>query len=898
MAAEMGNKVSLFSAAVDLVTLLLFLCILPSVSTQFSDERMVLVELKRSFSDPYGILDSWNAGSSNHCSWFGVSCNSDFRVSMLKIGGNLSRSPSCSIKSEPALHGFGIARKCSDQSEIGGTLSAVIGKFKYLRVLSLPFNKIGGEIPVEIWGLRSLEVLDLEGNGMYGHLSSFGFSGLRKLRVLNLASNRIFGKFPPSLSECKSLRILNLAGNRINDVIPGFVGGFGKLRVVNLSFNRLVGYVPSNFGYDCGNLEHLDLSRNFLKGEIPRALGKCSRLRTVLLSSNALYGVIPNELGKLQNLEVLNVARNRLGGPLPANLGNCSDLSVIVLSSHLNALRVMRPPRGRAPHGSTDAALDDHNSFEGSIPDEITTLPKLKILWAPGANFEGRFPRNWGNCKSIMMVNLAQNHFTGDIFGLFSDCTDLQYLNLSSNKLSGKLDENLPSCVTMFDVSGNMLSGPIPSFNTNVCHLHPYDPSVAYAALLVKMSHEMLIVENDYPNAFLGLTATSFILPMPPVNGLRETSPQTTPAPPPDASNDDHSNSSSDHGGSALAMASIVAASAAGSFILVSLFLYCCKSRKGKEMAMTTEISASPQRERVIVFNDVGATLTYDSIVHATENFHRRYCIGNGGFGKTYRAEVAPGNSVAVKRLTAERHQGAAQFHAEVSSLGQIKHPNLITLLGYYSCGPEMFLIYNYLPGGNLDRFIRDRARRVFNYSILHKIALHIATALWYLHDQCDPRILHRDIKPSNILLDDDSNAFLADFGLCKILATSETHATTRVAGTYGYISPEYALTGRVSDRADVYSYGVVLLELLSDKRALDPSFYSHEDGFNIVSWACMMLNQDRSDEVFTASLWDTGPRDKLVKMLHVAVLCTVDSVSARPSMRHVVHRLKQIQPE
>ncbi|KAK6157834.1 LOW QUALITY PROTEIN: hypothetical protein DH2020_012082 [Rehmannia glutinosa] len=610
--AGMGKEVPWFSSAMDLLfSFLLFLCILSSVSGQFCDERTILLEFKKSLSDPYGILNSWNADNSNHCSWFGVSCNVNSRVSGVKIGGNFSLSPSCSLKSELSLHGFGMKRNCSDSSEINGKLfgriSGVIGKLTELRVLSLPFNELVGGIPVEIWGLKNLEVLDLEGNDFVGDFSGYDFTGLRRLRVLNLASNRISGMFPPSLSKCRGLRILNLAGNEINDVIPEFVVRFRKLRVINLSFNRLVGCVPSNLGYGCGNLEHLDLSNNFLKGEIPRALGNCSRLRTLLMSSNVLRGVIPNELGKLRNLEVLDVSKNSLGGPLPTNLGNCTNLSVLVLSTHFS-------PRGETSHGFSGA----HNSFEGSIPEEITTLPNLKLIWAPGSNFKGNFPSKWGDCKSLKMLNLAQNNFSG----------------------------------------------------------------------------------RDVP-------------------------------------------------------------------------------------------------------------------------------------------------------------------------------------------------IYNYLPGGNLDRFIETEARRAFDRAYSTRSPAYCLRFL--TRDGQQSARLHRDIKPSNILLGDDNNAYLPVSGC--ILATSETHVTTRVAGTYGYIAPEYALTGRVSNKADVYSYGVVLLELMSDKRALDPSFYLHEDGFNIVSWACMLLNQGLAKDVFTADLWDAGPKDKLVKMLHVAVLCTVETVGARPSMKQVVQRLKQIQP-
>lgn len=229
-------------------------------------------------------------------------------------------------------------------------------------------------------------------------------------------------------------------------------------------------------------------------------------------------------------------------------------------------------------------------------------------------------------------------------------------------------------------------------------------------------------------------------------------------------------------------------------------------------------------KREVIVFTDIGVPLTFENVVQATGNFNASNCIGSGGLGATYKTEISQGILVAVKRLSVGRFQGVQQFHAEIKTLGRLHHPNLVTLIGYHACETKMFLIYNYLSGGNLERFIQERSTRAVDWKILHKIALDIARALSYLHDQCVPRVLHRDVKPSDILLDDDLNAYLSDFGLARLLGTSETHATTGVAGTFGYVAPEYAMTCRVSDKADVYSYGVVLLELLSDKKALDPS--------------------------------------------------------------------------
>lgn len=324
--------------------------------------------------------------------------------------------------------------------------------------------------------------------------------------------------------------------------------------------------------------------------------------------------------------------------------------------------------------------------------------------------------------------------------------------------------------------------------------------------------------------------------------------------------------------------------------VLVLLFLY---SRKWKR---NSQIQVDEVKE-IKVFVDIGIPLTYEIIVRATGYFSNSNCIGHGGFGSTYKAEVSPTNVFAVKRLSVGRFQGDQQFHAEISALETVRHPNLVMLIGYHASETEMFLIYNYLSGGNLQDFIKERSKSALEWKVIHKIALDVARALAYLHEQCSPKVLHRDIKPSNILLDNNYNAYLSDFGLSKLLGTSQSHVTTGVAGTFGYVAPEYAMTCRVSEKADVYSYGIVLLELISDKRALDPSFSSHENGFNIVSWAHMMLSQGKAKEVFTKGLWETGPPDDLVEVLHLALKCTVDSLSIRPTMKQAVRLLKRIQP-
>ncbi|KAL6136629.1 hypothetical protein ACLB2K_061924 [Fragaria x ananassa] len=1036
---------------------LLFFCVFAAsrngvVSAE--TDASVLLELKGAVLDSLGLLSTWGRLNSSHCDWSGVSCDSNFRVVSLNITGDGGKSESepfsCAYYGQFPFYGLGVRRSCVEGGgSLVGKLPSVIGKLTELKVLSLPFNGFDGEIPAEIWEMRSLEVLDLEGNSVTGSLP---VRVNPNLRVLNLGFNKIQGEIP--ILSSVSLEILNLAGNRVNGSVPGYVG---RLKGVYLSYNFLSGDIPSEIGENCGRLEHLDLSGNFLVHKIPSGLGNCSKLRTLLLYSNMLEEGVPAELGRLQGLEVLDVSRNSLSGSLPRELGNCSELSVLVLSSLFNPLPVVRG-------NYTDESLleqlssmnDDFNYFQGSMPKEITSLPKLKILWAPRASIEGSFPSDWGACENLEMINLAQNFFTGEISSGLNRCLKLHFLDLSSNKLTGELVQVLQvPCMTMLDVSGNFLSGSVPEYANSTCgpvfsvdlsfkdddFSSPYEAffgSKAQAGMPVlwhteddvvvvmhnfghnnftgtlqslpiaperfqkKILYAFLVGENKLTGAFPGQIPTTIgqirdlehlslsgnnltgVIPaslgqlyslhvlelsrnsltgeipkdlvslrnlrvllldknklsgqipsglanvttlsafnvsynnfsgsLPLNNNLVNcntalgnpylsscpTLSQLQPAVSQGRVGDSEPYASplvgtpktAGSGFNSIEIASITSASAIVLVLLalVVLFLYTRKwNRKSGGIGST--------RKEVTVFTNIGVPLTFENVVRATGSFNASNCIGNGGFGATYKAEISPGVLVAIKRLAVGRFQGVQQFHAEIKTLGRLRHPNLVTLLGYHASETEMFLIYNYFPGGNLEKFIQERSTRAVDWKILHKIALDIARALAYLHDQCVPRVLHRDVKPSNILLDDDFNAYLSDFGLARLLGTSETHATTGVAGTFGYVAPEYAMTCRVSDKSDVYSYGVVLLELLSDKKVLDPSFSSYGNGFNIVAWACMLLRQGRAKEFFSAGLWDAGPHDDLVEVLHLAVVCTVDSLSTRPTMRQVVRRLKQLQP-
>ncbi|XP_021867492.2 LRR receptor-like serine/threonine-protein kinase RPK2 [Spinacia oleracea] len=836
-------------------------------------ERGALLEFKSLVSDPSRILSSWvstnDSGDAHHCSWFGVDCDAQFRVSSLKIVGgggsgsgrrggggkfnyDLGGVVDCFNVSKFPFYGLGLRRICDAKvGKLGGKLPRVIVELRKLRVLSLPFHEFSGGIPGEIWGLDNLEVLDLEGNLFSGKLP-VSVKGLNRLRVLNLGLNRIGGKIPDSFSGLIGLEWLNLAANELEGLIPVFVAGFPRLWGLYLSSNQLKGKIPDAWGRsNCQNLKYLDLSGNELNGKIPISLGNCQKLRVLLLFSNVLQGVIPREFGQLRKLNVLDVSRNSLSGDIPSELGNCRDLSILVLSNLED------------PYSSHGAAFGhrESNLFRGSIP----TLPKLRIL--SGIEFEGEIcdTMNTDNsCKSLVYVDVSSENapkFT------FSAC-DSQISN------SRQLNHGPTAYLSFF------LSRACLRTKAKFLLVHRSRNDDAHS-VVKRLENARLLSEL---NSSLDETVSS--------SSVQSSSEnlQANAAESPSGEGERESQNQFN----SIEIASIASASVIVLVLLalVILFIYTrkCAPRDSYRIQVY-------ERREIRVFTDIGVPLTFQNIVKATDSFSAGNCIGCGGFGATYKAEVSPGVIVAVKRLSVGRFHCIQQFDAEVKTLGRIRHANLVTLIGYHASETEMFLIYNYLPGGNLERFIQERLTKSIKWKALHKIALDVAQAIAYLHDECNPRVIHRDIKPSNILLDNDYKAYLSDFGLSRLLENSETHATTGVAGTFGYLAPEYAMTCRVSEKADVYSYGVVLLELISDKKALDPSFSSHGNGFNIVSWAHMLLRQGRAKEVFAAGIWESGPHDDLVEVLHLAVKCTVDTLSIRPTMKQAVQLLKQLKP-
>ncbi|KXG19952.1 putative receptor-like protein kinase At4g00960 [Sorghum bicolor] len=312
--------------------------------------------------------------------------------------------------------------------------------------------------------------------------------------------------------------------------------------------------------------------------------------------------------------------------------------------------------------------------------------------------------------------------------------------------------------------------------------------------------------------------------------------------------------------------------------------IYCWRWRKRNAIRRSLIQRLGPRSSSDLPLIDL------TSILAATENFAEAKKLGEGGFGPVYRGVLSGGSEVAVKRLSARSRQGAAEFRNEVELIAKLQHRNLVRMLGWCAERDEKLLVYEYLPNGSLDAFIFDRRKRVqLGWSTRYNVILGIARGLLYLHEDSLLKIVHRDLKASNVLLDDKMNPKISDFGMAKIFEESGTgiNMIGRVVGTYGYMAPELALEGVFSVKSDVFSFGVLLLEILSGQR--NGALYLEEHDQSLIRGAWKLWIQDAAAEFMDPSLGRSYSRDEAWRCYHVGLLCVQGNPEVRPTMSSVL---------
>ncbi|GMH06769.1 hypothetical protein Nepgr_008609 [Nepenthes gracilis] len=731
--------------------------------------------------------------------------------------------------------------------KLDGSIPRELGKLKLLDTLYLQLNLLSGPIPRQFGNLSSLVNLDLSNNALTGEIP-FEFINLRELELVNLFLNQLHGPIPNYFAEFPNLETLGLWMNNLTGTIPQGLGQNGKLQMLDLSSNKLTGTIPP---YLCtsNRLKILILMKNFLFGPIPENLGTCSSLVRVRLGHNYFNGSLPNGFIYLPQLNLLELQNNYVSGDLSEN-ANCSSMPINL--THLDL---------------------SNNLISGYLSFTISKFSSLQILLLGGNQFSGPIPPSIGELQQLIRLDISKNSLESQIPPEIGNCAHLEYLDLSENKLSGQIPLEISSLriLNYLNLSRNRLDGSIPL-------------SIGTMKSLTNADFSFNDLSGELPELgqFSLLNATSF-----------EGNPQlcgtvlNNPCSPTQMPNQNRR-----HGWGfklffafGLLICSLVFAFAA--IVKAKSF------KKGEECKSKWKMTAFGKVE-----------FTVSDIVECVKDSN---VIGRGGAGVVYQGKMPNGEEIAVKKLLGfgpNSHDHG--FRAEIQTLGNIRHRNIVRLIAFCANKQTNLLVYEYMKNGSLGEALHRGKKRkggggggggeellILGWNLRCKIAVDAAKGLCYLHHDCHPWIVHRDVKSNNILLDSSFEAHVADFGLAKFLTGGgRSECMSAIAGSYGYIAPEYAYTLRVDEKSDVYSFGIVMLELLTGRRPVG----DFGEGVDIVQW-CKRATKCQTSLV--SSIVDPRltavPLEEAMHFFFIAMQCVQENSVQRPTMREVVRMLSEL---
>ncbi|KAJ4818016.1 Receptor kinase-like protein [Rhynchospora pubera] len=498
--------------------------------------------------------------------------------------------------------------------------------------------------------------------------------------------------------------------------------------------------------------------------------------------------------------------------------------------------------------------------LSGSLVSQLGQLKNLQYLEMYSNSLSGTIPSELGNLTNLVSLDLYLNNFTGSIPDTLGDLLKLRFLRLNNNSFSNSIPYSLTKIdsLQVLDLSSNNLSGEVPS-NGSFSLFTP----ISFA---------------NNP----GLCGNGTTRPCPGSPPFSPPPPYTPPSPP-----------KSDNG-KTTGIAAIAGGVAAGAALLLAapaVTLAWWRRRRPQDHFFDVPAEEDPE-----VHLGQLKRFSLRELQVATDNFSNKNILGRGGFGKVYKGRLADGSLVAVKRLKEERNAGGElQFQTEVEMISMAVHRNLLRLRGFCMTPTERLLVYPYMANGSVASCLRERAENVppLDWPKRRRIALGSARGLSYLHDHCDPKIIHRDVKAANILLDEDFEAVVGDFGLAKLMDYKDTHVTTAVRGTIGHIAPEYLSTGKSSEKTDVFGYGIMLLELITGQRAFDLARLANDDDVMLLDWVKGLLKEKKLEPLVDRDLRNKFIEIEVESLIQVALLCTQASPLERPKMSEVVRMLE-----
>ncbi|KAL4576164.1 hypothetical protein LXL04_012253 [Taraxacum kok-saghyz] len=793
-------------------------------------------------------------------------------------------------------------------NRMDGIIPSSLGRLRSLMRIGFANNQLYGTIPVSIYNLSSLLVLDFSGNRINGELPKDIGLKLPNLEIFQIWGNNFTGSIPVSFSNCSNLVHINLAENGFTGKVDVSFRRTPNLRVLGLFYNslgsgesdemnfidsmincsnlelllvhgnQLRGVLPLSIGNLSSELKTLSFGGNFIYGNLPSGIGNLVKLERLIMLSNQFTGVIPSEIGNLRNLQLLYLNDNNFIGKFPDFIGNLSLLNELDLSD--NRLKGKISTNLGNCTNLASLYLSDNN-LTGPIPVELFQLSSLSITLNLAQNqLVGSIPQEIGKLKSLTKLDLSQNYLSGTIPDEIGSCASLEYLDLTENSFQGLLPRNMKYLrgIRNLDLSSNNLSGEIPRFleQLNLSSLNlsfnNFDGEVPIGGIFKNWS----AIAIDGNNRLCG--------------GVLELR---------------------------LPKCDIVESVSVSHIVVAMAFFSLFRWQRRKRKTEPTGASMAQPFSRV----------SYGSILKATDEFSEQNLIGTGSFSAVYKGVLEPfGVMVAIKVLKLETQGALKSFMTECEALKNIRHRNLLRIIT--SCSSIDFqgndfkaLIYEFMPNGNLDRWIHPSPEQLTvtqrRLSLVERItiAIDVANAIHYLHQECQVPIIHCDLKPSNVLLDADMVANVGDFGLAKFLPL-KPHESSSIGlrGTVGYAAPEYGVGSEMTKEGDIYSFGILLLEMVTGKRPTDPIF---QQGLNLHGYVMMAL-PDRLTEIMEPALLtvreehveaanvhrdysrdEARKRKKLeeaiISMARIGLACSVESPKERIDTNKIIHELYRI---
>ncbi|KAJ1276042.1 hypothetical protein BS78_05G183800 [Paspalum vaginatum] len=749
-----------------------------------------------------------------------------------------------------------------DSNMLSGSVPPSLGLLPSLSLLILGSNNLSGPIPGSIWNISTLTSFSVQKNTMSGSIPPDAFSNLPYLQRIYIDHNLFHGSIPRSIANSSDLWMVQLGNNSLSGIVPPEIGWLTKLQrlvlmetfleanepkdwefiaalsncsdlqVLELASSKFGGILPDSVSNLSTSLIQLNINDNTISGSIPADIGNLVNLQSLDFSKNSFTGSLPPSMGRLTNMNLFYVFDNKMSGSLPLIVGNLTELIALDLTGNSFSGRIPNTLGNLRKLILLDLST---NNFAGPVPIELFNITTLnRFLDLSYNNLVGSIPQEIGNLNALISFGAGWNKLSGEIPSSLGACQSLEELNLENNILNGSIPSQLGQLqgLEILDLSSNNFSGQIPKFLGNLSMLYN-----------LNLSFNSFVGQVPDFGIFANVTAISIQGNDKLCGGVPDV--HLPPCPTIHLPKRKH----------ILIVIPIVVALAATLVILALLyFIRTWRKNSSIKIPLTTSMHGHP-------------LVSYAQLARATDGFSATNLLGSGSFGSVYKGELQgqageSTNLVAVKVLKLQTPGAVKSFVAECEALRNLRHRNLVKIvtacLSIDNNGNDFkAIVYEFMPNGTLEGWLHldKNAQTEGNFLNLLEIVnilLDVAFALDYLHCHGPAPVIHCDLKSSNVLLDADMVAHVGDFGLAKILVeggsiVQQSMSSMGFRGTIGYAAPEYGAGNVASTNGDIYSYGILVLEIVTGRRPTDSAF---GEGLSLREYVKQALDSGTMDAI------------------------------------------------